>query len=101
MFKNEPTIVLGNGAENRVRGTRESGGSVFNVSVTIKDGEHVAAVDPEKVAALFKCTGDVEDWGGAELDASARKTGEEGNVLRFEVTPGDGTERRAFLRIGE
>ena len=54
------------------------------------------------MAALFECTGDLGDWTGeALLETAVEQKGAEGNVLRFEVTPGDGTAKRAFLRLGE
>ena len=59
-------------------------------------------MDAAKVAALFECTGDLADWTGeASLETAVEQKGAEGNMLRFEVTPGDGTTKKAFLRIGE
>ena len=70
--------------------------------MTVKDGESVVEVDAAKVAVLFECTGDLGDWTGeASLEAAVAKKEAEGNVLRFEVTPGGGTAKWAFLRIGE
>ena len=54
------------------------------------------------MAALFECTGGLDDWTGeAPLTPVVEQKGDEGGALRFEVTPGDGTATRAFLRIGE
>ena len=102
MFGNEPTIMLGFAEKDEIREAGEGVAGVFKVTVTVKDGENVVAVDAEKVAALFECTGDLADWTGeAALVPVVETKGAEGDVLRFEVTPGDGTVSRAFLRIGE
>ena len=56
----------------------------------------------EGVSALFECTGNLGDWTGeASLETVVEQKDAEGNVLRFEVTPGNGTAMRAFLRLGE
>ena len=102
LFENEPVIVLGGGAEAGVRGTRAAGGGVFEVSVTVKDGDKTVAVDAGKVAGLFECTDDLGDWTGeTALVPTVVFKSAEGETLLFEVTPGDGTATKAFLRIAE
>lgn len=97
LLGHEPEIRLGWADKG---GAAVSGGTV-EVCVTVKDGENVVAVDAEKVKVLFESSGNPSDWKGSRLETSVRKTGEEGNVLHFEVSPGNGQENRAFLRIGE
>lgn len=80
---------------------RGRGAKVCKVSVTVKDGEKIAAVDAEKVAALFECTGDLTDWAGAALKVSVEPQEGEGEAMRFWVTPEEEGTSRAFLRIGE
>ena len=101
-FENEPTIMLGGGAEAGVRGARAVGAGVFEVSVTVKDGDKTVAADAGKVAGLFECTSDLADWTGeAALVPTVVFKSAEGETLLFEVTPGDGAAARAFLRIAE
>ena len=68
--------------------------------MTVKDGEQAVAVDAEKVATLFECTGDLTNWAGAAVEVSVEPQEGEGEEMRFRVTPGEGTSQ-AFLRIGE
>ena len=105
LFENEPVVVLGVPAaaeEGGEKGSRGAGEAQWVVSVTVKDGDKTVAVDAGKVAGLFECTGDLGDWTGeAALVPTVVFKSAEGETLLFEVTPGDGTVPRAFLRIGE
>ena len=102
LFENEPVVVLDlpTASEGAESAKRDASGAKWEVSVTVKDGEKIAAVDAEKVAALFECTGDLTDWVGAAVKVSVEPQAGEGEEMRFRVTPEEGT-RRAFLRIGE
>ena len=56
--------------------------------------------DAEKVAAMFESTSDLGDWdGAAKLTPAVEELGTVDGVMRFKVTPGDGSSPRAFLRI--
>ena len=103
LFENEPGITLGGvSVETGGEGQRDASGTIMKVSVTVKDGEQVVEVDAAKVAALFECTSDLADWTGeAALTPTVEGKSAEGGALNFEVLPGDGTAKRAFLRIAE
>ena len=103
LFENEPVVVLGMpaGPEVAESGKRDASGAKWEVIVTVKDGEKIAAVDAEKVAALFECTGDLTDWSGASIPVSVEPQEGEVGTMRFRVTPEDAKTSRAFLRIGE
>ncbi|MBR5549555.1 MAG: leucine-rich repeat domain-containing protein, partial [Kiritimatiellae bacterium] len=115
LFDNEPTIVItgvemGDGAAsasflNRnglllADAQKRVPPACMTVSVVVKDGERVVAVDASKVAAMFEATSDLGDWNGAaKLTPTVQVLEGDGATMRFRVTPGDGTATRAFLRI--
>ena len=100
LFANEPTIRIdgigfGDGA------TRDADGDVaLEIRVTVQDGENTVAVDAAKVAAMFEITANPANWSGeGRLPATSTQTGRDGDVLLYEVAPGDGLEGKAFLRL--
>lgn len=107
LFANEPRIHFGNVAQAAPKaiGTQQS--PTLSVHVAVMDGNTPVAVQAEKVAVLFQATSDLGDWNGdAKLDVAVEVVGEpDGDAfagdttLHFIVTPGDGRQKRAFLRI--
>ena len=97
LFKQEPKVELANislssdGAEN----------VTMALEVVVRDGEDVAAVASEKVAAMFEATSDLRDWEGpAKLEPNAEPvTVGKTSLVTVKVTPGDGSSQRAFLRL--
>jgi formylglycine-generating enzyme required for sulfatase activity len=101
VFEGEPEIRL-SGVEMGRSGTKGISGVAMRVCVTVRDGGETVAVDASKVAALVECTSDLSDWTGeARMKATVTQIGEDGDKIWFEVTPGDGTAERVFLRIAE
>ena len=102
LFENKPKVEFGEVAvgEKETQGT----GIAISVAVTVCDGEEAVACAAEKVAAMFEATSDLGDWNGsAKLSLSVTveepAAGDSAEMMRFRVTPGDGTATRAFLRI--
>lgn len=68
------------------------------VGVVAKDSGQIVQGDPAKVA--FEATSDLRDWdGAAKLTPTVVVLEGDGAIMRFRVTPGDGTATCAFLRI--
>ena len=103
LFENAPKVefeevVVGNDGEGGAMGSSRP---TMTVSVVVKDGDEAVKCAAERVKALFKATSDLGDRDGAaklEPEVSIEAT-ENPAVMRFKVTPGDGTATRAFLRI--
>ena len=74
--------------------------TIMVVAVAPRGGERPANVGAEEVAEMFEATSDINDWNGAaKLTPSVEVLEGDGAVMRFNVTPGDGTASSAFLRI--
>ena len=127
LFENAPVVEIGDvvvgertsgtggsGETGEAGGTAGTGGSEgtgtsISVTVTVKDGEEAVKCAAEKVKAMFEATGDLGDWSGRRvgdnapcqnaLPVSVTVEEGEGAMMRFKVTPGDGTAPKAFLRI--
>ena len=74
---------------------------VMTVAVKVVDGGDVVNVSSEKVADMFEATSDLGDWNGdAKLGLSVTSLGvDDEGMMRYAVTPGDGSSRSAFLRL--
>lgn len=103
LFENAPTVEIEEvslGDSDEMGGGVGANGSTMTLAVTVKDGEVPVSCVATKVAALFEATGDLGDWtGAAKLTPTVKVETGEGATMRFTVTPGDGTQPRAFLRI--
>ena len=127
LFENAPVVEIGDvvvvertsgtggsGETGEAGGTAGTGGSEgtgtsISVTVTVKDGEEAVKCAAEKVKAMFEATGDLGDWAARRVEDNTPYQNAlpvevsveegEGATMRFKVTPGDGTEPRAFLRI--
>ena len=127
LFENAPVVEIGeavvwertsgtggSGETGEAGGTAGTGGSEgtgtsISVTVTVKDGEEAVKCAAEKVKSMFEATGDLGDWSGRRvgdnapyqnaLPVSVTVEEGEGAMMRFKVTPGDGTAPKAFLRI--
>ena len=97
LFAHEPKIELAN--LDMLSGGIDIGAIIM--SVVVRDGEDVAAVSSEKVAAMFEATSDLRDWNGvAKLSPNAEPvTTGTTSTVRIKVRPGDGTAPCAFLRL--
>ena len=72
----------------------------ITLTVTVRDGEDAVKCVAEKVKKMFEATGDLGDWNGAvKLVPTVSIEDGSGEAMRFNVTPGDGTASKAFLRI--
>jgi len=94
VFENEPKV--------EVSSAKMSDSGTMEIAVTVKDGEAVVAISSEKVAEMFEATSDLADWNSAETKLEPHVTDKTQGVaspVMFEVTPGDGTSDKAFLRI--
>ena len=94
VFENEPKV--------EVTSAKVSGSGTMEIAVTVKDGEAAVAVSSEKVEKMFEATSDLTDWNSAETKLEPHVTDKTQGVafpVTFEVTPGDGTSDKAFLRI--
>ena len=102
LFENEPTIQIGGlSLDGGAEGSRAPGTS-WEIRVTVKDGENVASVDADKVAALFEATRQLGDWTEASLlPLSVTAKGSDGDTILFDVTPAEESAPSAFLRLGE
>ena len=99
LFKGEPAIAfsgigVGDAGQPGLPGS-------FEVAVSVRDGADAAMVSAAKVAEMFEATGSLDDWeGDARLAPNVSEPRREADgTLRFTVTPGDGSARRAFIRI--
>ncbi|MBP5226061.1 MAG: leucine-rich repeat domain-containing protein [Kiritimatiellae bacterium] len=103
LFDNEPTITITElkmGPASASRLASRGVGNAMTVAVTVKDGDRPVLVDAAKVATLFEATSDLGDWdGAAKLMPSVEVLEGDAVTMRFKVTLGDGTVKRAFLRI--
>ena len=109
LFENAPKVEF---CEMEV-GELSSGGALggglgtsrptMTLAITVKDGDDAVKCATEKVAAMFEATGDLGDWSGeSKLSVgveAVEPTDPDSAVMRFKVTPGDGTSPHAFLRI--
>ena len=122
LFENLPTIEIGEvvvdekgtqetevtqGTGTQGQGT-ETEGIVLTVSVIVKDGEMAVNCAAEKVKEMFEAVGDLGDWANGGRDGARPSQlpvtvtiddSSSPSVLRFKVTPGDGTVEKAFLRV--
>ena len=114
LFENVPRIEIGEiaiggkGAEG-TQGTGSQVHGTMTVSVIVKDGEDAVQCAAEKVKEMFEATGDLSDWAanGGSLEKSqlpvtvniVEESGSQSAAMRFNVTPGDGTASKAFLRV--
>jgi len=103
LFENAPTVAIEEvslGDSDEMGGGVGANGSTMTLAVTVKDGEVPVSCVAAKVKALFEATSDLGDWtGAAKLTPTVNVEAGEGATMRFTVTPGDGTQPRAFLRI--
>ena len=98
VFENRPVVEISNVATSNFG---VSGGASVTIDIVVRDGEDVAVVSSEKVAAMFEATSDLRDWEGtARLspNAEALMVGQT-SAVRVKVRPGDGTAPSAFLRL--
>ena len=99
LFVQTPKVTLGNIVIEHAA-TKQVSALSMTVSVSVADGTEDVEVSLEKVAEMFEATSDLADWNGsAKLAPKVEALGVDGTDMRFRVTPGDGTAKRAFLRI--
>ena len=103
ILANEPEIdfeAVEVGAEEG--GSLGSAGPTMTVSVTVRDGERLIAVDADSVAGMFEATSDLGDWTGASLPVGVEVVDDGGSSpshqMRFKATPGS-SPTQVFLRI--
>lgn len=72
----------------------------FSVKVGVNDDDGIAAVDAEKMAAMFEATTDLTDWTGNAkiIPYISDITQDQQGIMSFVVTP-DGMPSSFFLRI--
>lgn len=115
LLQNEPVVTIEGAEVVPANGNASAGDSAkvvrpktlntpvtLTLEVTVRDGGEAVEVTAAKVAALVKATRDVCDWDSPEaiLDphASAVTSGS-ATTVTIVVTPGDGSEPQAFLRV--
>ena len=97
LFSNSPYVTF---VEANTNGDGGNGVSEMVVGVAVRDGEETVRCSAEKMAALFEATSDLGDWSGAaKLIPLVTVEDDVGDIARFTVVFGDGTARKAFLRI--
>ena len=100
LFENAPRIEFGEVEVGGGVGGAEGTKGTISLTVTVKDGEEVVKCAAEKVKDMFEATGDLGDWDGtAKMSPTVNIESGDGETMRFNVTPGDGTASKAFLRI--
>jgi hypothetical protein len=100
LFENAPKIEFGEVAVGGGVGGTEGTKGTISLTVTVKDGEEAVKCAAEKVKDMFEATGDLGDWNGAaKMSPTVTVESGDGETMRFNVTPGDGTASKAFLRI--
>ena len=72
----------------------------FSVKVGVNDDDGIAAVDAEKMAAMFEATTDLTDWTGNAkiIPYISDITQDQQGIMSFVVTP-DGMPQSFFLRV--
>jgi hypothetical protein len=104
LFENAPVIKFD---EIKVEDGASQMSVAMVVSVRVRDGDDAVKCSASKVATMFEATSDLGDWAvdmsgrscQCALPVSVMIEDCDGATMRFKVTPGDGTEPKAFLRI--
>ena len=117
LFENAPTIEIDDFAVVTSAPLSSGGGlghpTDMTVSVTVRDGDDAVQCAAEKVKDMFEATTDLGDWDGGRagtrdptghtlpvaVEIAEPVVGDSGETMRFNVTPGDGTSPKAFLRV--
>ena len=118
LFENAPTIEIDDFAVVTSAPLSSGGGLGTNptevtVSVMVRDGKDAVQCAAERVKEMFEATTDIGDWDGGRagthdptghalpvaVEIAEPVAGDSGETMRFNVTPGDGTSPKAFLRV--
>ena len=98
LLENEPEITIGD-VVAVAGGAFGATHTAVTVSVTVKDGGEVVAVDAAKVAAMFEATSDLGDWDGVAKIVPTVQVVDDCATPKFTVTLDSSADEKAFLRI--
>ena len=101
LFVNTPKVEFTRiKAGNGMSGAEDYGR--ITVTVAVKDGEDIVRCAADKVKNMFEASSSLNDWDGASKlipTVTVEQSMDGQNSMRFIVTPGDGTAKKAFLRV--